>query len=41
MNNFLVYDSIDFQISKCQLMALYTEARTSEANADQYWMKGK
>ena len=29
MNNFLVYDSIDFQISKCQLFDLYTEARTS------------
>ena len=29
MNNFLVYDSIDFQISKRKLFALYSEARTS------------
>ena len=40
MINSLVYDSIDFQICKCQLFALYAEAWSlAEATADQYWMK--
>ena len=41
MKHFLVYGSIDFQIFKCQLFALYAEEWSlAEATADQYWMKG-